>query len=258
MKRYEWEDALIEAQARGEVSNGDLMVAIKLAKAINWNPSGGRKPGLYWKNEEALRAVGCGRATYFKHRKSLVETGFFAQEGGNLIPTMPKVSSRDSQESTDETGKSTVETNQSLVETPKSLGDNPFTVDSFTVEVFSEDTLSVGAIESSSDSEVIGTLEKSLVETPAPSNSKVDLMPSVSPSSNKEQDRECLPPSLIFEMKADIIELAKRWEETPEDDYWIRVFEIASDPNFQRDLFNAGQRIGQAQSKVAAERRVTA
>ena len=95
IKRYEWEDALIDAQVQGIITNGALMVATKLSKAITWNPGNGKPSGLYWKNETALKAVGCGRATYFNHRPALFEAGFFIEVGGNLIPQIPEVHSRD-------------------------------------------------------------------------------------------------------------------------------------------------------------------
>lgn len=132
MNRYDWEDALIDAQTAGRIPNGALLVALKLARAINWKPKGNKPAGLYWKNEEALESVGSSRASYFKHRKSLVETGFFTQENGNLLPTIPE-------KSLVETEKSPVETTESLVETEKSLGDNPLSEDTCSEDVLSED-----------------------------------------------------------------------------------------------------------------------
>jgi hypothetical protein len=131
VQRYTWEDSLIEAQRLGVISNGDLLVALKLARAINWQPKDKRQPGLYWANEQALEAVGCGRSTYFKHRKSLLETGYFITVKNNLIPRVP--------ESHRETIESTAETSESLGETEKSLGDNPFSVDIYSVDICSDD-----------------------------------------------------------------------------------------------------------------------
>lgn len=160
MKRYEWSDALIDAQTEGRITNGALMLAMKLAKAINWNPKDGRPAGLYWKNEDALRAVGSSRAQWFKHRESLVETGFITIEKGNLVVTMPD-------ESLVETEKSPVETKESLVETEKSPVDNPLSVD-----ICSEDVLSVEDSETTAGAAV-----------PVPSNSSlgegVDIEPSL-------------------------------------------------------------------------------
>ena len=135
VQRYEWEDALVDAQTTGLIPNGALLLALKLARAINWCPKDKRPAGLYWKNEDALESVGASRATYFKHRQSLVETGFFRQENGNLLPTMPD-------ESLVETRKSLVKTTESLVETEKSLVDNPLSVDTFSEDELSEETLS--------------------------------------------------------------------------------------------------------------------
>lgn len=135
MKRYEWEDALVDAQTTGLIPNGALLLALKLARAINWCPKDKRPAGLYWKNEDALKAVGASRATYFNHRESLVETGFIKYEKGNLLPCMPD-------ESLVETRKSLVKTTESLVETEKSLVDNPLSVDTLSVDELSEETLS--------------------------------------------------------------------------------------------------------------------
>lgn len=132
MNRYDWEDALIDAQTAGQIPNGALLVALKLARAINWSPKDKRPAGLYWKNEDALKSVGAGRATYFTHRQSLVETGFIRFENGNLLPTIPE-------KSLVETKESPVETTESLVETEKSLGDNPFSEDTFSEDVCSEE-----------------------------------------------------------------------------------------------------------------------
>jgi len=132
MNRYEWEDALVDAQAAGVIPNGALLLGIKLARAINWSPKNGRPSGLYWKNEEALKAVGASRANYFKHRQSLLETGFFVQENGNLLPQMPK-------ESLLETNESPVETTESPLETEKSLLDNPLSEDTLSEDVLSEE-----------------------------------------------------------------------------------------------------------------------
>lgn len=141
VERYSWEDALIEAQARGLIKNGALLLALKLAKAINWKPKGGKPSGLYWKNAEALRDVGASRSTYFEHRKSLVETGFLTEIGGNLIPMVPDLSLvetvQEGIESLPETSESVLETEQSVVETPESVVETPYSED-----IYSEDSLS--------------------------------------------------------------------------------------------------------------------
>src|SRR6478735_8865148 len=136
MKRYEWEDRLVEAQAAGLLSDGALLVALKLAKVINWSPKGKQQPGLYWKNQDAFDAVGIARATYFRHRPSLFETGFFTELNGNLIPLLPEQSQL-------ETANSQLETVQSQIETTESQIEHPFTVDVLSEDVCSEDSLSV-------------------------------------------------------------------------------------------------------------------
>lgn len=143
VKRYEWLDALVDAQKAGLISNGALLLCTKLSKAIQWSPKDGRPAGLYWKNATALKEVGASRATYFKYRQSLFETGFLTEIGGNLIPLVPEVSLvetvEDEEVSLVETEQSLVKTEESLVETQESLGDNPYSVDILPVDVLSED-----------------------------------------------------------------------------------------------------------------------
>lgn len=134
MNRYEWEDALVDAQTTGVIPNGALLLALKLARAINWSPKDKRPAGLYWKNEDAVESVGASRATYFRYRKTLVQTGFLTQARGNLLPTLPE-------KSLVETTESLPETEKSLVETEQSLGDTPLSEDTFSVDELSEETL---------------------------------------------------------------------------------------------------------------------
>jgi hypothetical protein len=136
LQRYEWEDSLIEAQKDGIISNGALMAAVKLARAINWNPTRAERtePGLYWKNDDAFEAVGLGRSTFYRHRSELFDTGFFDTVRGNLVPRLGQ--------STLRTAESTVETNESQEETAQSQGGQPFSEDTFTVNTWSEDAIS--------------------------------------------------------------------------------------------------------------------
>lgn len=152
IERYVWEDALIQAQKEGRICNGALLLALKLASAITWRPKKGREPGLYWKNQDALEAVGAGRSTYFKHRGELFDAGFFKVVKQNLIPVLPESTVETNPtltESTVETvttpEKSTVETPESTPWTPESTGDNPYSVDTYTVDTYSEGTASATA-----------------------------------------------------------------------------------------------------------------
>lgn len=132
MNRYDWEDALIDAQTAGLIPDGALLVALKLARAINWNPKDKRPAGLYWKNQDAFDHVGVSRATFYRHQKSLLETGFLTTKGRNLLPAIPEKSQI-------ETEESQVETVESHIETPESQLDNPFSEDTFSEEVCSEE-----------------------------------------------------------------------------------------------------------------------
>lgn len=138
VQRYEWDDALVEAQRDGFISNGALLLCLKLSKAITWEPKDKMKPsGLYWANEEALWDVGASRSTYFRYRQSLLETGFFAIDRGNLIPQVPDLSLLEAEESLPET-------DLSLGEIEKSLDDNPYSVDTCSVDIYSDNSFTVG------------------------------------------------------------------------------------------------------------------
>ena len=156
MKRFTWEDALIDAQAAGEIGNGALLVALKLSKAINWSPKKHKQPGLYWKNDDALKSVGCGRSTYFKYRAELFEAGFFMEVKGNLIPRLPEQSTVETEQSTVWTEESTVETTESTLETEESIGEHPFSVDTFSEDVCSVDDV----VTDSADAPSVDTNDK--------------------------------------------------------------------------------------------------
>lgn len=134
MQRYEWSDALVDAQTQGRIGNGALLAAMKLARAMNWKPANGRPVGLYWKNDDAFRHVGLSRATYYRYQPSLIETGFIKVVNGNIIPTMP--------ESQIETLESQSETTESQSETAKSQVEHTLTVDTLSDDTCSEDTCS--------------------------------------------------------------------------------------------------------------------
>ncbi|MGY4959878.1 hypothetical protein [Streptomyces sp. 900105245] len=134
IERYTWEDSLIEAETQGIISAGAVNMCLRLAKAINWKPGNKRKgqpSGLYWKNEEALKAVNSSRATYFRYRKSLFEAGFFTEVNGNLIPQIPVLSQTD-------TDQSHIETKESQIETEESQTDTPYSEDTYSEDVSSD------------------------------------------------------------------------------------------------------------------------
>ena len=141
VQRYTWDDALIDAQTNGTINDRDLLVALKLSKAINWSPKDARVPGLYWANEEAAAAVGISRSTLYKALRELKRAGFFTLVKGNLVPVIPK-SLLETSKSLSETPKSLLETSKSLSETPKSPSDNPFSEDIFSEDTLSEDSFS--------------------------------------------------------------------------------------------------------------------
>ena len=143
LQRYTWDDALIEAQINGTINDRDLLVALKLSKAINWSPKDARVPGLYWANEEAAAAVGISRSTLYKALRELKRAGFFTLVKGNLVPVIPKsLSETKTAKSQSETPKSLLETSKSLSETPKSPSDNPFSEDILSEDTLSEDSFS--------------------------------------------------------------------------------------------------------------------
>lgn len=92
IKRYTWEDSLIQAAADGEITARAAFAALRLAKAINWKPVEPRRkgrPGLYWKNETACEDVGLARSTFYRANKELKEAGYLELIGGNLLVRFP-------------------------------------------------------------------------------------------------------------------------------------------------------------------------
>lgn len=260
VKRYEWEDALVLAQREGHISNGALLVAIKLARAINWEPKDGRKPGLYWKNDEALANVGAARASYFRHKQSLVETGFFKEEAGNLIPSLPESLGETTQQSLGETKESLPETTESLGETEKSLGDNPFTVD-----ILSEDVLPVEHVveeplqetkdRQTDDSLFVGIKEDAQII-------KHDAEPSFVENKTKHFFVKVVGgPELSSKTITEAVakyrsdrEAMDIWSEAAEQSYPLAL-EKALDPNWKPGLFDLDRRVDRAFIEASHERR---
>ncbi|WP_147286308.1 hypothetical protein [Streptomyces parvulus] len=151
IERYTWEDSLIEAETLGLLPSGAVNMCLRLAKAINWKPGNHRKgkpSGLYWKNEDALKAVNSSRATYFRYRKTLFDLGFFTEEKGNLIPQIPDLSHI-------ETAQSQIETPESHIETGESQTDTPYSEDTYSEDVSTEDV-------SSEDRDAVSASDKEL------------------------------------------------------------------------------------------------
>lgn len=141
VKRYEWEDALIEAHAMGVLGRGDLFTALRLCHAITWVPKDGGGSALRWKNDTAAKVVGVGRATLYR-AKGLKRHGYLIEHNKNLYPVIPEshseireafVERRDKikaeAKSQTETEESQTETTESHNETGKSQSDNPYSVD---------------------------------------------------------------------------------------------------------------------------------
>ena len=141
LQRYEWEDALIAAELDGYLPAGAVNMALRLAKAITWKRGG--TPELRWKNQTACESVGVARATYFRHRKSLFETGFLTEVRGNLVPQLPDLSQIETVQSQNDTVESQNDTVEFQTETPESQSDNPYTVDTYTGDSFTVDEYTV-------------------------------------------------------------------------------------------------------------------
>lgn len=145
VQRYQWEDSLIKAETLGLLPAGAVNLGLRLSHAITWEPKNNKPSGLYWKNEDALADVNASRATYYRYRAVLFETGFFEEVAGNLMPLLPDLSQY-------ETDVSQSETSQSQSETAESQFDNPYTVDIYTVDSFTVDEDNVEAADASSTS----------------------------------------------------------------------------------------------------------
>lgn len=138
IERYTWEDAVIEAETLGLLSAGAVNLCLRLARAINWKPGNKRKgmpSGLYWKNEDALKAVNSSRATYYRYRKELFDAGFFIDINSNLIPQIPNLSQVETTDSQSETTLSQSETKDSQL-------DNPYSEDTYSDNLCREDLYS--------------------------------------------------------------------------------------------------------------------
>lgn len=152
VQRYTWEDAIIEAETLKILPAGAVNTGLRLARNINWSPSDGRPSGLYWKNELAGKVAGVSRASIFRNIKPLKEAGYMIVVNGNLLPVIPEshVETRiafderteELKKSHSETKKSQVDTTESQVETGKSQVDNPYSEDTYTEDVLSEDSSS--------------------------------------------------------------------------------------------------------------------
>jgi hypothetical protein len=137
VQRYTWEDSMIEAQRDGMLSNGALLTALKLARAINWTPTEAWRPGagLYWANDAAFAFVGLGRSTYYRHATELRDAGFLEHVGNNLHPCLP-TSTSETQAAQDATDESEVETQESKIESP--FSEELFSDDSYSDDLLSE------------------------------------------------------------------------------------------------------------------------
>lgn len=146
IQRYTWDDAVIEAEAVGVLTIGEARLAHALARQIMWDADIAE---LRWANELAADVAGISRASYYRNIKGLKAKGFIGTKDGNLMPTYP--------ESQNETHmlylerqaklteaynlkKSQDETSKYQDETPKSQVDNPYSEDTYTDDLFSEET----------------------------------------------------------------------------------------------------------------------
>lgn len=268
LNRYEWEDALIGASEAGVLKDGALLVALKLAKVIHWNPKDGRPSGLYWKNMDAFEAVGIARATFFRHRESLFETGFLSMTNGNLIPSLPKSQIETVEQSQNETLESQVETNQSQVETTESQVDNPYTVDTYTEDSFSEDTYTLNAAAVAAEEEIVDRELRTLEDDSSSSVSSSIFRPSRSeggPAGIETSSMSLRESSSIAvknprqsqletgsiraygaEMVLTIKEHNRNFAEPMNDEELQEVIDLACSTSFHPDVTNIGARVGKA------------
>lgn len=200
VQRYEWEDSLLKAERLGLLPAPSVNMALRLAHAINWVPKDKNKPaGLYWDNESALKQVGSSRSTYFRVKGPLFEHGFFIQVKGNLIPQVPDLSHF-------ETEESHIETDQSQVETQESQSDTPFTVNTFSDDSLSVDSLSDNArVGDASQPSVAGAPSDSLLEVKDDKDEEEVPALRAAPDSLIVLNDEVLPISLNVEESSGLI-----------------------------------------------------
>lgn len=88
MRRIDWQDSLLDAHTRGDITDSAAVIGIKMARLISWTSDAG--PGLYWSNDSVAEAVGVSRATFYRARKVLADAGMVSARSGNVIPTVPE------------------------------------------------------------------------------------------------------------------------------------------------------------------------
>lgn len=151
-QRYDWEDALIEAETMNVITTAGANFGYRIARVINWVPGDGRPSGLYWKNELAADVVGLSRSTLFRGMKALKEAGFLQEVGGNLLPVIPE-SQIDTKDAFDarqkalvqshlDTKESQIDTTKSQIDTDECQIEHPYSEDTYTEDSLSEDSSS--------------------------------------------------------------------------------------------------------------------
>ena len=154
-QRYDWEDALIEAETMNVITTAAANVGLRLARVINWVPGDGRPSGLYWANELAASVVGVSRSTLFRGIKPLKEQGYLIEKNGNLLPVVPE-SHFDTKDAFDarlkaevqshnDTCESQIDTTQSQIDTSESQIEHPYSEDTYTEDSLSEDSYTEAA-----------------------------------------------------------------------------------------------------------------
>lgn len=158
VERYTWSDALVDAQTQGRIGNGPLLLAMKLARVINWN-----KKELRWSDRDAWTACGSSKGSFYDNVKVLFDEGFFVRTNGNLVPCIPQWA----EQSESRTGKSPEVGLKSQSEIAKKSGSRTNESESRTSESGSRtqesescDTYSEDLYSEDSSSEDVSTVEE--------------------------------------------------------------------------------------------------
>lgn len=92
--RFAWTSLVARAGAVGELPQGAVNTALRLAEVIIWKPKAGGPPELTWRNEIAAEVMGISRSAFYTNIKSLKASGFFTvvttpRGYENLRPAIP-------------------------------------------------------------------------------------------------------------------------------------------------------------------------
>lgn len=83
-RQNDWNDQLFELNERGMLSDGALLMGLKMGRVM-WNSN---PPAIYTGDGDAYKTVKVPRTSYYRHLKELLTTGAVAADKFYLKPQM--------------------------------------------------------------------------------------------------------------------------------------------------------------------------